>query len=124
MGNTGKGGRARLKNQAPKIQVSGTSVLGEPTGGGSNNSGFTSEELTISLIKLNRLVCEQAKIGDAVSLQWQDGSYPVYLNGQILGYVPTVYNSSLNSPTNHRGRITQILLDPNPNISIKVRVSP
>lgn len=123
MGNGGKGSKARLKNQASKVQVSGNAVLEMPTGGSGGGSGSAFEELTISLVKLNLSVCEQAKTGDSVNAQWQDGNYPVYLSGQILGYVPTVYNSSLRPPANHRGRITQVRLTPTPSITIQVQVA-
>ena len=123
MGNTGPGGKARRKNQASKIQVSGSAIIEAPTGGGGGGGGSTFEELTISLIKLNLSVCEQAKAGDSVNVQWQDGEYAVLMNGLILGCVPVFYNSSLQSPTNHRGRITEVRLKPNPGITIQVRVA-
>lgn len=123
MGNTGPGGKARRKNQATKIQVSGTAVMEMPNGGSGGGGGSTFEELTIPLVKLNLPVCEQAKAGDTVNVQWQGGEYAVLLTGLVIGYVPAVYNSSLRSPANHRGRITQVRLTPNPGITIQVLVA-
>lgn len=123
MGNTGPGGKARRKNQASKIQVSGNAIIEMPTGGSGGGGDSTFEELTISLVKLNLPTCEQAKTGDSVNVQWLSEEYAVFLNGLILGYIPVVYNSSLRSPNNHRGRITQVRLKPNPSITIQVRVA-
>ena len=119
MGNTSKGGQARLKNQASKIQVSGSPV--EATGGGGEQQ-LIFEDIFIDLIKLNLAICRQGKIGDLVSVQLQSGEYGVYLGGHILGFVPINYNSSLHTSSEHQGKITQVRLNPSTNITIHVRV--
>lgn len=118
MGNPSNSSKTRLKNQAPKVQISLNAPA--PAGGGTHVS--EPETVEIHLIKLDPAVVAEAHPGDSVQIKTESGSYEVYLHDQRLGTVPGSYDSVLRPKEEYRGKITRVSLGTLPSVTIEVRL--
>jgi len=116
MGNTGKGGALRLKNQPRKLQLS-TGMSGHS---GSNATNQEKETVTIKLENLDIIIVREAKKNAAIRLLFHNGIFEAHFQNQRIGDVPTKHNSRLLPQQEYLGRIFQVQLEPEPAVDIKI----
>jgi hypothetical protein len=68
--------------------------------------------LLIQLVKLNLVVVKQTSVSDEVEVIWRGDTFYCFWKSEILGKVPSSYNSKLKPSNVYRAHIDEIKLDP------------
>lgn len=123
MGNKGKGGQLRRKNQPHKLLLSGDTTVVAIGGASGGDTASDKPTLDIQLVKIDLGVAAQVAVGNPLKLRLNGLSYEACFENQRLGQVPIQYNESLLPQSEYSGRLVKVAIYGDPIVIVRIRLT-